>query len=883
MPPVYPKPSPAAVDVDSSKKGKVLPPVRRGRSATAVDVNSSKKRKVQSKAQPESKSDVESESNSSSESDSDPDEEVLPEDLLVHGVSVFDFECVRDASRSRVSDRTRTQYDDFIGLMAAFAMRSESHKSLVIQKEGRLTFQPPLPMNFVHSYLSHVEDKRVSWRGNVNGYKKPVSPSYYKAVICSIKDLYVCEQIMMQDEMSLFLFSKRAKFNRQIAEMRSFGTYPSAPTRYITSEGFAHVAKTVAKSSASGFSGWAVQAFAALWAYILLLWNLMARCDRVARLRWSDLGWYKDAMTAYLCKSKCDQAGINAFHKKLYFNDAIPEVCPVTALAVLFFSREEDSLRSDFVFPRSDTRRNGARFLSKIIKKHFTTEAHSTLFGCDPLSISWHFFKRGAFTFLAGLADGCSYIATKLRADQKVTDVSRVYTFFGQGQDGVIGRLLSLLPYGEPEFISCAPVLCAGITVVWPELVPDWDNLDGHFKFVVVPRLLACLVYRYEWLKQNLAHDHPLWHSHLEVSGKLLDLRQKVQLEQRALSGLTGVTLEMKNAIRLHAISTFDARVQVPSSNAIASETQPEVRGVSKTPRERDDLRLRLMLPLLSNKRIVPHLTCRQAWRAYFITTDSLPFPLRYMQGKLTLGSDITALSRMKTCMEAISKGIHPRDILEHPEATFLCGFAHMQKSLEDVGTLIYSSMCCSTIEKKLRAAKLRGWSSTAASFIPGDAVSRPLGHEAADAQLRLVELRARAVKSVCSACQGVCLHCTHCDRCATRIGAVAARKDTLTTSAHATKALHAASSAAATSSPSPPPLHVIQSTATAQEAAQLRMAEAERAEKRLAEAGKQQKSSKAKVRCLRCETVYCDKSAYNRHLRSHHTCATHPLFEHTR
>ena len=251
------------------------------------------------------------------------------------------------------------------------------------------------------------------------------------------------------------------------------------------------------------------------------------------------------------------------------------------------------------------------------------------------------------------------------------------------------------------------------------------------------------------------------------------------------------------------------------------------------------------------------------------------------MQGKLTLGSDITALSRMKTCMEAISKGIHPRDILEHPEATFLCGFAHMQKSLEDVGTLIYSSMCCSTIEKKLRAAKLRGWSSTAASFIPGDAVSRPLGHEAADAQLRLVELRARAVKSVCSACQGVCLHCTHCDRCATRIGAVAARKDMTPTAANATKALRAASSAAATSSPPPPPLHAIQSTAAAQEAAQLQMTEAEEAEKRLADASKQPKSSK--VRCLRCEIVYCDKSSYNRHLRSHHTCATHPLFEHTR
>ena len=838
--------------------------MRRGRSATAssavvADSDFAKKRKVQSKTrEPVSKSDVQSEPDSSSESDSDPDEEVLHEDLDVHGVSVFDFDCVRDASRSRVCDRTRSQYDFFIGLMAAFALRSEVFKDLVIQKEGRLTFQPPLSMHFVNSYLNHVETKRVPWRnGCADGRLKPVSPSYYKAVILAIKDLYVCEQVMLQDEMSLFLFSKRVKFSREITEMRSVGTYPSAPMRYITSEGYTHLAKTAAQSSASDYSGWAVQAFAALWAYILLLWNLMARCDRVARLRWSDLGWYKDAMTAYLCKSKCDQAGLNAFHKKVYYNDLQPEVCTVTALAVLFFSREEDSLRSEFVFPRSDTRRAGARYLSKIINRNFTTEAHSTIFGCDPLSISWHFFKRGAFTFLAGLADGCSYIATKLRADQRVLDISRVYTFFGQGQDGVIGRLLSLLPYGEPEFIGCAPVLCTGVTVVWPELVPDWESLDGHFKFVVVPRLLACLIYRYEWLKQNLAHDHPLWHSQSEVSGTLLNLRQKVQLEQRALSGLTGVTLDMKNAIRLHAIYTNGTRVEVPSSQCHATQSLPTACPLStlnpcKTPRERDDLGLRLMLPLPTNKTIVPHLTCRQAWRAYFITTDSLPFPLRYMQGKLTLGSDITALSRMKTCMEAISKGIHPRDILEHPEATFLCGFAHMQKTLEDVGTVIYSSMSCSTIEKKMRAAKLRGWNSTAASFISGDAVARPLGNEAADAQARLVESRARAAKSVCSSCKGVCLHCTHCDRCTTRINAASA-------AAAAVDVHNVVESAAATSSPTP------QAPTPPFEHVRKRKARNEHA---------------GNVRCLRCMRVYNDKSAYNRHLKS--WCSDRPIaFEH--
>ena len=128
---------------------------------------------------------------------------------------------------------------------------------------------------------------------------------------------------MISDELSLFLYSKRKKFIRNIQEMRSVGTYPVASDRYITSEGYSHLAKTVAQGSARDIGGWAVQAIASLWSYIVLLWCLMARCDRVARLRWEDFSWYKDALTCFVCKSKCDQAGANAFHKKLYYNEGI--------------------------------------------------------------------------------------------------------------------------------------------------------------------------------------------------------------------------------------------------------------------------------------------------------------------------------------------------------------------------------------------------------------------------------------------------------------------------------------------------------------------------------------------------------------------------------
>ena len=789
------------------------------------------------------KSPVASESeseHSSSDDDSDPDNDILEEEMYTpDGQHVLDFECVRDASRNRVAEKTRSQYDLFIGLMAVFALSRDEFKSLVIVKHNVTTFQPPLPMRFVSEYLQHVEKKRVAWPGKV-GLLKPVSPSYYKTVVLSIKDLYICEQTMLSDEMSLFIFSKRKKFQRDIQDMRAIGQYPSAHQRYITSEGYCELAKSVVQANAREFGGWAVQAFAALWGYVVLLWCLMARCDRVARVRWADIGWYKDALTVYICKSKCDQAGVNAFDKKLYYNDACAQVCPITALAVLFFSREEDGIRSEFIFPRSDTRRMGSRYLHKIIEKKYTVSDSST-FGCDPLWIAWHHFKRGAFTFLAGLTDACSYVATKMRADQKVADVSRVYAFFGQGQDGVVGRLLSMLPYGEPEFIGCAPIISSDHTSIsWVDIVPDWDLLDKNFKHAVVPRMFAVLVHRLDWLKQHLPDDHPLWFSKVSTSGKLLEFVPHVHLESRPLAGLTGVSLEMKNALRLAAL----AKGALPFPNATSEAPQGHCLNAPQAPpSERDDLGLRLLTPLPVNKRVIPHLTCQQAWRAFYITSDSLPYPLRYAEGNLHLGSDVTALSRIKTVMNAVSRGIAPKDILQHPEATFQCGFSNLQRSLfaVDPDTRIFPYNTCGTIEAKLRGAKRFGWTATDAVLSLGEVSARPSVYDDAEVrerQVRLAEATQRQTTAVCPSCRGLCLHCTQCDACNTR-------------------------------------QIIFQSTT---ETAQRRIEEAER---QLAEeAGKQRK--KSKVRCLRCKKEYCDKSAYNRHLGSHHTCAMHPVFEFT-
>jgi hypothetical protein len=806
----------------------------RGTNCTAVHKEKRGRRAVSPEA---------SESQSDSSSDgSDPDDDVLEGDLYTaDGQHVLDFECVRDASRDRVAARTRTQYDQFIGLMVVFALGIEEFKHLVVVRQNFSTFKPPIPIQFVSEYLNHVESKRVPWPGKSQKFK-PVCPNYYKAVVLSIKDLYVCEQTVMADDMSLFLCSKRKKFLRQIQEMRAMGTYPSAPQRYITSEGYRDLAANVVKANPRDYGGWAAQAFSALWGYVVLLWCLMARCDRVARLRWADIGWYKDAMTTYICKSKCDQAGVNAFDKKLYFNDACAEVCPITALAVIFFSREDESTRSDFVFPRSDTRRMGARYLSKIIESHYTP-LHFSLFGCNPLDISWHHFKRGAFTFLAGLTDACSFVATKMRADQKVADVSRVYSFFGQGQDGVVGRLLSMLPYGEQEFVGCAPMLLpVHAPISWIDFVPDWDSLDERFKNIVVPRFFAVLVYRLDWLKQHLPANHPLWHSKAATSGKLLQFIPHVQLENRHLASLTGVSLEMKNALRLASLAQ-DTTLPVVVQGS-SSVTSPIPRSNHLSPSERDDLGMRLLTPLPVNVRVVPHLTCHQAWRAWFLTTDSLPYPLRYAEGKLSLGSDVTALSRVKTVMNVLSQGIDGRDILQHPEATFQCAFAHLQTQLFelDASILIYSSNTCGTIERKVRNAKGRGWCPANATFRLGELPKRPDIYNDVESQERQLIRRENVVRATnafqCERCASLCMHCMHCDTCKKRLDAAVTPHNDVSTA---------------------------ESEGTATVADQPLTFQPPRNEG---------------VRCLHCMSEFYDKSGFNRHLRTSPRCTEPKRFE---
>ena len=589
----------------------------------------------------------------SSEEMSDPDDDIDEDE---EAQILAGFECVRDAARERLAPRTRTQYDMFMGLMARFFTSQPELQRIAVGNTCTL----PLPVGAVARYLDYVEGKSVQYKA---GLFKPVSTSYYSAVVRSIHDAYVCGQMDMEPALRLLMFSRQKKYKRHIAELKAKGAYPQPPNRCISGQGYTLLCESLAKGKPAEDGGWAWQLVACVWSYVVLLWCLLARCDRVAQLRWENFSWTCDALTVYIPKSKSDQFGDRAYLKKLYTSNN-PATCPVLAIAVLFFSRDHG--RSEFLFPRADTRRAGLRQLTRLTTAFFS-EHDWALFGCNPLHIAWHHFKRGGMTFLSAMMDGPTHAAVKIRADQTVMDVSKFYIVQSTGQDGYIGRLLAMLPYGEPSFTQQEYSLPPATAIQWPTLVPDYDSLPQAFKYEVLPKLFATAVKHQQWLRTTLAPGHPLLASELFTihDALLRGAISHVHAQQRPMGQCTGLPLSLQTHLLVRASmqsapTPGTAAMQVPPQAPCASAPLWLDDVAASKPH---DVSMRALYPL-PHGYVLPKLAIAQCWRAWWTDTPMSPMPLRFVAGKLKTASEKVRYSRYKSIVKLVQSAM-PADVCE--------------------------------------------------------------------------------------------------------------------------------------------------------------------------------------------------------------------------
>ena len=465
-------------------------------------------------------------------------------------------------SRERVARRTRSSYDSFIRKQARWAAANGFEDSVEFVRCGEMELavglKLPLSVVFVDKYLEYVENKKIPIAKYTQTtlpslVEKNVSPSYFKVACLAIFDLYINESEFMASNIQHLLRCRRLAYCRRVREMKGAKQYPLDSVHYCTFRGYEAINKKIIALRPDGNRGsWNIML--TLFPYVTLLWNMLSRCASIADLGWEHFCWSGDSMTIKVPGSKCDQAGIYAYAKRLYANTLKPWICPVLACALAFFCRKE---RSSKVFYCGDTVRNSLRHFREICSS-FSPEECKEL-GCHLPTLAWHDFKRGGVSFLSSLTDAVNNVAVKIRADHRIVDISRCYVLETSGQDGLIGRLLSGLPYGEAEFANTCPHFTSTPGVDWETLVSDYKDFTPAFRDYVIPHFLATIAFHLPWLEENLPPNHPFLTGFGLVNRKMLqEVAGKVSggnvvsKERRAAE--TGISAAVKTSIRVQQL-----------------------------------------------------------------------------------------------------------------------------------------------------------------------------------------------------------------------------------------------------------------------------------------------------------------------------------------
>ncbi len=247
------------------------------------------------------------------------------------------------------------------------------------------------------------------------------------------------------------------------------------------------------------------------WTYITLVWNIMCRNNNVGKLMLSHFDWSEDAMIITLCRTKCDQSGVNEGNSKyLYANPTNPSVCPLLALGVYMICKPRDPTNFRIKLFEGDL---ADKRFENILNRVVSEMPQETLGGSKE-EFGTHSNRKGSVTYALNF-NFVSAVQVYLRAGWKIGGAADRYIFGGAGGDQIVGRTICGLPTNSPEFATLPPHFSNEDLILleqigWSKIVPCYDLFPQGFK-KVVPYLLASVIFHIEFLHSKLPPEHPLW------------------------------------------------------------------------------------------------------------------------------------------------------------------------------------------------------------------------------------------------------------------------------------------------------------------------------------------------------------------------------------
>jgi hypothetical protein len=266
--------------------------------------------------------------------------------------------------------------------------------------------------------------------------------------------------------------------------------------------------------------------------YLLLCWNLIARCVSVGGLMYNHVSWENDSMVFVFPSHKGDKEGRNALPKHVYANTAEPSICPILGFAVYVFTRGYEREGSKMTIFAGDAESRFSKWLSNLCTANKDLLQNQ---GVEISMIGTHSFRKGIASFLSGTHGGPTAISIYLRAGWSLGPVQSPYILEGEGGDQVCGRAASGLPLTDVSFANLPPHFLRSdedflSTAEWEDILPGYSTFYPLNFREVIPFLLASLVYHVPYLAgvESSNPRHPLFLQRVWTSGVLLRLKDSV-------------------------------------------------------------------------------------------------------------------------------------------------------------------------------------------------------------------------------------------------------------------------------------------------------------------------------------------------------------------
>ena len=295
---------------------------------------------------------------------------------------------------------------------------------------------------------------------HVSGYKS------------AIKDHFSNKDVKISDASEKMMENFFKGYNRKIAQMKQDGIMSIIEGKQPMSfKGY----KFLARKALDQQNDFKISISCHL--FLILCWNLIARCVSVGSLMFNHISWKLDSMVIVFPSHKGDKEGKSALPKHVYANTEEPHICPILSFAIYIFTRGYDREGSKTTIFSGEAESRFSKWLHKLCADNKDSLINQ---GIDISMIGTHSFRKGIASFLSGSPGGPTSVAIYLRAGWSLGPVQSRYILEGEGSDQVCGRAATGLPLTDVSFANLPAHFVGGdsglTTFEWEDILPGYSS-----------------------------------------------------------------------------------------------------------------------------------------------------------------------------------------------------------------------------------------------------------------------------------------------------------------------------------------------------------------------------------------------------------------------